>query len=140
MVCWPQRLRSARRGCTEPRPFESSALHIAPSLDVAPVGVGDRIYTATAVDNIANYVDSDGQVAICYITEWCSPERPSERAVGVGGGPAYRLTMSLDMDTRPSTRGATVKGAREATKLSLEVIDKQIALELSARKMLTITP
>jgi hypothetical protein len=38
------------------------------------------------------------------------------------------------MDIRPSTRGATVKGARELTALSLEVIDKQIALELSARK------
>jgi hypothetical protein len=33
-----------------------------------------------------------------------------------------------------------VRGAREATTLSLEVIDKQIALVLSARKMLTITP
>jgi hypothetical protein len=48
--------------------------------------------------------------------------------------------MSLDMDTRPSTRGAKVKGGRKATALSPEVIDKQIALELSARKMLTITP
>ena len=71
---------------------------------------------------------------------WYSLARPSERAVGVGGGPAYRLTMSLDMDTRPSTRGAKVKGGRKATALSPEVIDKQIALELSARKMLTITP
>ena len=59
--------------------------------------------------------------------------------MGVGGGPAFRLTMSLDMDTRPSTRGEKVKGIREATTLSLDVTDTQIALELSARKMLTIT-
>ena len=37
------------------------------SLDVAPVGVGDRTYTATTVDNIANYVDSDGPVAIATL-------------------------------------------------------------------------
>jgi hypothetical protein len=48
--------------------------------------------------------------------------------------------MWLDGDTRPSTRGAKVKGAREPTTLSLDVIDKQIALELSARNMLTIIP
>src|SRR5438874_8923978 len=78
MICWPQRLSSTWPGCTEPRSFESSALHIAPlprcsawpsPLDVAPLGggpangVGDFTYTATAVDNAADDVDSDGQVA-----------------------------------------------------------------------------
>jgi hypothetical protein len=58
---------------------------------------------------------------------------------GCGRGPAYRLTMSLDMDTQPSMRGERVKGIREATTLSLDVTDTQIALELSARRMLTIT-
>jgi hypothetical protein len=47
--------------------------------------------------------------------------------------------MSLDMDTQPSTRGEKVQGIREATTLSLDVTDTQIALELSARRMLTIT-
>ena len=58
---------------------------------------------------------------------------------GCGRGLAYRLTMWLDGDTGPSTRGEKVKGAREPTALSLEVIDTQIALELPVCEMLTIT-
>ena len=46
--------------------------------------------------------------------------------------------MWLDGDTRPSTRGEKVKGIREATTLSLDVTDTQIALELFAHKMPTI--
>jgi hypothetical protein len=45
----------------------------------------------------------------------------------------------LTGNTRPSARRETVKGAREETTLSLEVIDKQIALELPVCKMLAIT-
>ena len=36
MICWPQRLRMTWRGGPEPRPFESSALQLAPSLAVGP--------------------------------------------------------------------------------------------------------